>query len=154
VTLGLIIAFVIYSGPTTKTTGPKGPAELTVWVVGDSVTGFDPLIADFKKEKKAYADTRIVFTKFASYQDYERSLINVIADGNSPDIFVVPSTGAGLLESKIEAIPDSFFDGQDLSKNLNRLFDPLLEITPGKSENGAEIQLMKLKGASLGYETM
>lgn len=154
VVLGLIIAFVIYSGPTTKTTGPKGPSELTVWVVGDDTAGFEPLIADFKKGNKAYADTKILFTKFASYQDYERSLINVIADGNSPDIFVVPSTGAGLLESKIEAIPDTFFDGQDLSKNLNRLFDPLLEITPGKTDKGTEIQLMKLKGAPLGYETM
>jgi glycosyltransferase involved in cell wall biosynthesis len=53
---------------------------------------------------------------------------------NSHDVFVVPSTGAGLLESKIEPISDAYFDGQDLSKNLNRLFDSLLEITPAKSD--------------------
>ncbi len=76
----------------------------------------------------------MIFTKFANYEDYERSLVNVIADGNSPDVFVVPSTGAGLLESKIEPIPDSYFDGQDLSRNLNRFFDPLLEITPSKND--------------------
>lgn len=152
--LGLVIAFLMYSGSSKTDKGPKGPKELTVWVVGDDTVGFDPMIADFKKQKTAYKDTKIVFTKFSSYQDYERSLINVIADGNSPDIFVVPSTGAGLLESKTEPISDSYFDGQDLSKNLNRLFDPLLEITPGKTEKGADIQLMKLKGAPLGYETM
>lgn len=91
------------------------------------------MIDAFKKEHEEYKETNIVFTKFSSYQDYERALINVIADGNSPDVFVVPSTGAGLLESKIQPISDTYFDGQDLSKNLNRFFDPLLQITPGKS---------------------
>lgn len=133
---------------------PTWPTELSVWVVGDDTAGFEPLVADFQSQKPMYANTKIVFTKFASYQDYERTLINVIADGNSPDIFVVPSTGAGLLESKIDPLPDTFFDGQDLSRNLNRLFDPLIEITPAKNDQGADIQIMKLRGAPIGYETM
>lgn len=154
IVLGLVIAAVVYSGKSDNNKGPKGPAELTVWVVGDDTDGFKPLVDDFQKSHPNYKNTKIVFTKFASYQDYERSLINVIADGNSPDIFVVPSTGAGLLESKIQPVSDSYFEGQDLSSNLNRLFDPLLEITPGKNSDGKEIQLMTLKGAPLGYETI
>ena len=151
---GLVITFLVISQTSKTEKWPKGPDELTVWVVGDDTVGFEPIITDFKKQKPTYQDTKITFTKFASYQDYERSLINVIADGNSPDIFVVPSTGAGLLESKIEPISDAYFDGQDLSKNLNRLFDSLLEITPAKSDKWTDIQIMKLKGAPLGYETM
>ncbi len=151
---GLVITFLVISQNTKTEKWPRGPEKLTVWVVGDDTVGFEPIIADFKKQKTAYQDTNIIFTKFASYQDYERSLINVIADGNSPDVFVVPSTGAGLLESKIEPISDAYFDGQDLSKNLNRLFDSLLQITPAKSDKWADIQIMKLKGAPLGYETM
>lgn len=57
----------------------------------------------------------------------------MIADGNSPDVFVVPSTGAGLLESKTENIPGSMVDQDDLSRNLPKLFDPLVVITPGKN---------------------
>jgi ABC-type glycerol-3-phosphate transport system substrate-binding protein len=112
--------------------------------VGDDSAGFDPLIAAFKKNP-VYKDTAVSVSKFASYEDYERTLINVIADGNSPDVFVVPSTGAGLLESKTEPIPDSLFDQNDLSRNLSKLFDPLIMINPGKSADGKNIQVTTLK---------
>ena len=102
-------------------------------MVGDETDGFKDIVEAFKKEHDGYKNTDVVFTKFASYGDYEKSLLNVIADGNSPDIFVVPSTGAGILESKISPISDTYFDNGDLSKNLNRLFDPLVVMTPGKS---------------------
>ena len=69
-------------------------------------------------------------------------------------MFVVPSTGAGLLESKTEPLPNSFFDQNDLSRNLSKLFDPLIMINPGKSEDGKNIQVTTLKGVPLGYETM
>jgi hypothetical protein len=63
----------------------------------------------------------------------------VIADGNSPDIFVVPSTGAGLLESKIEAIPDNIkletkFGNYEVSyelKNDQLYFKRFLSTTEG-----------------------
>ncbi len=78
----------------------------------------------------------------------------MIADGNSPDVFVVPSTGAGLLESKTENIPGSLLDQNDLSKNLPKIFDPLAVITPGKNSEGKAISLTSYKGIPLGYETM
>lgn len=151
--LGLGIGLMALSGKNTKNTGPKWPKELTVWVVGDDSAGFDPLITAFKKNP-VYKDTTVSVSKFASYEDYERTLINVIADGNSPDVFVVPSTGAGLLESKTEPIPDSLFDQNDLSRNLSKLFDPLIMINPGKSADGKNIQVTTLKWVPLGYETM
>ncbi len=67
---------------------------------------------------------------------------------------MVPSTGADLLASKTESISDSLFDATDISRNLNKLFDPLVEITPGKSPEGKDIQLTSLRGVPLGYETM
>jgi ABC-type glycerol-3-phosphate transport system substrate-binding protein len=122
VIVALGIGFTLLAGKSGKTSGPKGPKELTVWVVGDDTVGFDPLIAEFKK-KDTYKDTNVIFSKFANYQDYERALINVIADGNSPDIFVIPSTGSEMLANKIQPISDSFFYASDASKNMNRLFD-------------------------------
>jgi ABC-type glycerol-3-phosphate transport system substrate-binding protein len=114
-----------------------------MWVVGDDSVGFDEIIKSFKKD--AYKDTNVTVTKFATYGDYEKSLLNVIADGNSPDIFVVPSTGAGILETKTADIPDSVIDIDDMSRNYNKLFDNLIVSKPGTNEDGKEIVLRSVK---------
>lgn len=77
-----------------KDTGPKGPKELRVWIVEDDVGGYEDIIQSFKSENDRYKNTEVKMTKFASYADYEKTLLNVIADGNSPDVFMVSSDGA------------------------------------------------------------
>jgi ABC-type glycerol-3-phosphate transport system substrate-binding protein len=136
-----------------KTESTSSAQEITVWVVGDDRVGFADIVNDFKKIPE-YKDTKVEITKFATYADYERSLLSVIADGKSPDIFIVPSTGAGMLENQIAPLSSSVVDMEDFSKNLNALFDPLIETKPGKSEDGKEIQIRTIKGIPLGYETI
>ncbi len=150
--ISLGIGFSLLSGEK-KTGTTAGAKEITVWVVGDDRVGFDPIISEFKKNAQ-YKDTTVTVTKFATYADYERSLLSVIADGKSPDIFVVPSTGAAMLESQIVPLSDSVVDMDDFSKNLNKLFDPLIDTQPGKSEDGKDIQIRSIKGIPLGYETI
>ena len=150
--LALGIGFSILSKGK-KTESTSSAKEITVWVVGDDRVGFADIVNDFKKIP-GYKDTKVEITKFATYADYERSLLSVIADGKSPDIFIVPSTGAGMLENQIAPLSSSVVDMEDFSKNLNALFDPLIETKPGKSEDGKEIQIRTIKGIPLGYETI
>ncbi len=124
-----------------------------MWVVGDDTIGFDDIVKQFKTNE-TYKNTNVVVTKFATYGDYEKSLLNVIADGNSPDIFVVPSSGAGILETKTANLPDSAVNIDDMTRNYNKFFDDLIISTPGKSKDGKDITIRSVKGIPLGYETM
>lgn len=67
---------------------------------------------------------------------------------------MVSSDGAGVLESKIEPIPDQYFSTEEFSRSFNRVFDPLVVERTGKNEEGKEIRLSELKGIPMGYETM
>jgi ABC-type glycerol-3-phosphate transport system substrate-binding protein len=78
----------------------------------------------------------IKVTKFGNYVDYEKTLLTVIGDGNSPDIFVVNSSDGGLLESKILAIPANIVNPDEFSKNFNKIFDDLLIENTEKDTSG------------------
>lgn len=69
-------------------------------------------------------------------------------------MFVVPSDGAGVLESKIEPIPDQYISTDEFSKNFNRVFDPLVTEKQTKDKDGKDVSITELKGIPMGYETM
>ena len=83
--------------------------------------------------------------KFASYEDYEKTLLSVIADGNSPDLFIIPSDGSAVLESKADAIPSKYISTDEFSKNFLRIFDDLIVSKEEKNEKGDAIQATYLK---------
>lgn len=67
---------------------------------------------------------------------------------------MVSSDGAGVLENKIEPIPDEYFSTEEFSRNFNRVFDSLIIQRIGKNEEGKEVTVSELKGIPMGYETM
>lgn len=67
---------------------------------------------------------------------------------------MVPSDGAGVLESKIEPIPDQYLSTEEFSRSFNRVFDPLITERQTKNEEGKEITVSELRGVPMGYETM
>ncbi len=122
--------------------------------MGDDVAGYEDVVKDFKSKYERYKNTEVRITKFANYSDYEKTLLNVIADGNSPDVFMVPSDGAGVLESKIEPIPDQYIPSEEFGRNFNRVFDSLVTEKQEKDKEGKDIMVSYLKGVPMGYETM
>jgi ABC-type glycerol-3-phosphate transport system substrate-binding protein len=114
--------------------------------------GFSDIIEGFKKSvAKEYSNLTIRFTNFGTYADYEKNLLNVIADGNSPDIFLVPSDGGKLLESKTDFLPESVIDINDFAKRFPQ-FDDL--IVREKQTDDAKDLVQYLKGVPLGYESL
>ena len=153
----LLLAIVIgisMLGSTSKQVLTSAPKELTVWVVGDESAGFSDIITGFKTRYPDYKNTEIKVTKFGNYVDYEKTLLTVIADGNSPDIFVVNSSDGGLLESKILAIPAAIINPDEFSKNFNKVFDGLLVENTEKDASGNTKTVSGIKGIPLGYEAM
>lgn len=136
--LVLIIGISMLGSSPAKKTRTNAPKELTVWVVGDETSGFSDIITGFKNRYPDYKNTEIKVTKFGNYTDYEKTLLTVLADGNSPDIFVVNSSDGGLLESKILAIPADIVNPDDFSKNFNKVFDNLLIENKEKDDSGKE----------------
>lgn len=126
VLLSIIIGISLLGSSNTKKTNSNITKELTIWVVGDETAGFSEIITGFKARYPDYKNTEIKVTKFGNYADYEKTLLTVLGDGNSPDIFVVSSSDGGLLESKILAIPADVINPDDFAKNFNKVFDDLV----------------------------
>ncbi len=158
--LGAVVLVLVIFGLTKlnssveKKPTTKSAKELNVWVVRDETAGYSDIIADFKKQNSAYAATEIKVTKFGSYSDYERTLINVMADGNGPDIFVVNNNGWALLESKIVPIPGTVVLPEDFEKRFARVFDDLVVTNKEKNEAGEEVSVRYLKWIPFWYETL
>ncbi len=131
---GSIIAVVILvffassliprSTSSTKANAPKG---LTIWEVGDETSGYSSIITGFQSRYPEYKNLDIKVTMFATYRDYQENLLNVLADGNGPDIFVLHNNGGtDLLRSKAYIIPNSVISVDEFSQHFNKLFDELV----------------------------
>lgn len=73
--------------------GESGPskkekAELTIWGVFEDSDIYQPLIADFNEE---YPNVKINYYK-KTIQDYEEDLLETMAEGTGPDIFMLHHT--------------------------------------------------------------
>lgn len=154
VLLAIIIGISMLGSSSGQKNKTKAPKELTVWVVGDETAGFSDIITGFKNRYPDYKNTDVKVTKFGNYTDYEKTLLTVLADGNSPDIFVVNSSDGGLLESKILAIPSNIINPDDFSKNFHKVFDDLLVENKEKDDSGKDKTISGIKGIPLGYQAM
>lgn len=154
VLFSLIIGISMLGSWSAKKSQSKAPKELTVWVVGDETSGFSDIITGFKNRYPDYKDTDVKVTKFGNFVDYEKTLLTVLSDGNSPDIFIVNSSDGWLLESKILAIPSEIVNPDDFSKNFNKVFDSLLIENKEKDSSGKEKTIAWIKGVPLGYQAM
>jgi len=122
-------------------------------VVGNESAGFSDIIKGFKERYPDYKNTDIRITNFSSYDDYVKTVINVFADGNSPDIFVVNNDGGEVLESKVTAIPSTVMSSDEFSKQYANVFDDLL--IQQEDPNNKEAQKQQfIKGIPLGFETL
>lgn len=153
VVIGLLIGASMLSS-SNKWPKTNTPKELSVWVVGDETAGFSDIITGFKNRYPEYKNMDVKFTKFGNYADYEKTLLAVLSDGHSPDIFVVNSNWGALLESKILGIPATVVNPDEFSKNFNKVFDDLIISTKETDDSGNEKTVSGLKGIPLGYQTL
>ena len=150
------IAVLVHIKPKDTKKGASATDAISVWIVGDETAGFSDIISAFKKKNPTYKKAEIAITSFASYEDYEKVLINVIADGHSPDIFVVHNNGGGaLLTSKTQSIPDSIIKVDGFLKSFNKVFDELVTEEKGTDpKSGEPVIVQGIRGIPVGFETL
>ncbi len=156
----LLVAITFMSlGWGSGTTKTKAPKEFNVWVVWDDTAWFSKIITWFKSKFSQYNGTQIKFTKFTSYSDYEKILLNVMTEGNPPDIFVINNSSMTeewdwLLESKIIWLPKNVVDVDKFQKDFNKVFDELIIQSEEKNEDWKKIKVDYLKWVPMWFEAL
>lgn len=85
-------------------TGSSQPVTLQFWGVFDEKSVYDPIIRDFQAQNP---NIKIVYRKF-TYEDYERSLVDALAAGTGPDIFMIHNTWLSKHGDKLTPMPEEF----------------------------------------------
>ncbi len=151
----LLIFWIYWLSTYSKSKSNYGwPKEFNIWVVRDESAWYSDIITWFKAKYPEFNKTSIKVTKFSSYADYEKILINVMWDGNSPDIFVVNNNGWTLLEQKVVALPDDIINVDNFSKKFNKVFDELIIENTEKDKEWTEKTVSYLKWIPTWYETL
>ncbi len=104
--LFLIFSFILTSGFGCKV-GPDPnrktavPVTLKYWRVFDGPDAFEKTLAAYKQ---LHPNISIEYRKFR-YDEYEKELINALAEDRGPDIFSIPSTWMREYQNKLEPMP-------------------------------------------------
>jgi len=96
--LALVIFFGLKPSPTKE-------ANLVFWGVFDDSDVFKPLIDEYNK---IYPKIKINYSK-KTYETYERDLLETMAAGQGPDIFMLHHTWPGRYQNKMSPAPSEIF---------------------------------------------
>jgi len=117
-TLYTLIVPIIFLGLTAALPGCKEPiskeVELEFWGVFDDSDIYKPLIEDFNA---SFPKIKINYYK-KTYQTYERDLLEAMAGGRGPDIFMLHHTWPTRYEDKIWAAPSELITLKELADNF------------------------------------
>lgn len=105
--LALLAAYLIlFSGEEPKRPVQKPPGETTtileIWGLFDDSDIYDPVIQAFEKARPSIH----VRYKKLIWDDYEQTLINALASGRGPDIFMVHNTWLSKHKDKLAPAPE------------------------------------------------
>lgn len=104
--LSLLAIFILGSGfgcktPDAKTQAAMTPITLTYWRVFDDSDAFSEIIT---KYRALHPHITIEYRKLR-YEEYEKALLNALAEDRGPDIFSIHNTWIKEYESKINPMP-------------------------------------------------
>jgi multiple sugar transport system substrate-binding protein len=103
-TLFLVFAFLLTTGAGCSNNVSNSsikPVTLTYWRVYDDEDAFSTIIANYQK---IHPYITIQYKKFR-YDEYEKELINALAEDRGPDIFSIPSDWLLEYQNKITPLP-------------------------------------------------
>ncbi len=89
-----------------NTPAAKITAKLSFWGVSENAKGYEPAFQEFKK---TYPGVEITYRGFPSVSQYESALLDALASGNSPDLFMLSHRGTRKWLNKITPIPQALF---------------------------------------------
>ncbi|PIR42097.1 MAG: hypothetical protein COV30_00125 [Candidatus Yanofskybacteria bacterium CG10_big_fil_rev_8_21_14_0_10_37_15] len=103
--------------------GKVQESTLQFWGVFDDRNVFDPIIRDFQAQNPSI---RIVYREF-NFEDYERSLVDALAAGTGPDIFMFHNSWLPKHGGKISPMPNEF-SGNEPAMTLREFQDQFVDV--------------------------
>lgn len=95
-------------------------AEITLWTYGENAGALSSAIAAFNE---IYKNTTITSRNFEDAEKYERAVIDALAAGAGPDIFMVKNSKLPLMANKLTPVPPEKFS----LLRLRNLFPKVVE---------------------------
>ena len=108
-----IISLVFLSG--CKSSGGTYNLNLEVWGIFDDGNAYAEIFSKYKEANKFVGD--IKYKKF-TIDTYKDDLLNALASGQNPDIFMIHSSWLPSFKDKIEAAPDFILGEQEFRNNF------------------------------------
>ncbi|MFH1233543.1 MAG: extracellular solute-binding protein [Patescibacteria group bacterium] len=138
--LSLAFTFIITSGFGCKLTDKKTqealkPVTLNYWRVWDGPDAFEGILAEYKK---LHPFVTINYKKLR-YSEYEKELINALAEDRGPDIFSLPNAFIKKYQSKIAPMPATITMAYPVTKGTIKK-EVVPEIRTAKSISLKEIK--------------
>ncbi|MFZ2187185.1 MAG: extracellular solute-binding protein [Candidatus Moraniibacteriota bacterium] len=101
----VVISGVVLSGCSLKSAPPQGyKVKLEVWGVVDDSDAYGEVFAQYKKFNPYVGE--IIYRKLSA-DTYKADLLNALAAGNGPDVFMIRNAWRGAFQDKIVPMPDS-----------------------------------------------
>ncbi|MEK7464548.1 MAG: extracellular solute-binding protein [Patescibacteria group bacterium] len=149
--IGLVIIIVVLvlsgviPGLNTSNDATKIQANLKFWGVFDTRAAYDTAIASFKIK---YPNVSVEYRGFDSVTDYEPALLNALATGKGPDVFMIRNNSLPRNMGKMYPLPTTMIS----LVQLRNLFPQIVE--KDLSANGSIYALpMYIDSLALIYNT-
>lgn len=101
----LVIIIVIIFACRTQEQAPVGPAKLTYWRLFDEKTVFEPMFTSFNEKNP---DIEIDYVK-KDADEYYNQLLDALAGGGGPDIFIIRNDWLPAFKDKVEPVPADIY---------------------------------------------
>lgn len=82
----------------------KTERTITIYGLEDAKSVFDPLLQQYTIK---HPNTTINYVKFGNFEDYEKWILNAMAEGAGPDIFMMPNDWFIRNRRKLVAMPET-----------------------------------------------
>lgn len=110
----LLVALVLTGCRTKVQEAPKSyrDVELTYYRMFDDSDVFDPMIQQYETD---HPGLKIHYKKFSNFDDYQKVILNEMAEGQGPDIFSMPNSWFISNYRKISPMPEKYGTPNDFS---------------------------------------
>ena len=109
-----LLIMPIFSGCSQKKSN-KYKIDLEIWGVFDDNSDFAEIMSEYKKVNPFI--NKIVYRKF-SVDSYKKELIDALASGNGPDIFLINNAWMPTFENKVSPAPSYLINEQSFRQNF------------------------------------
>ena len=132
--LMVLIAFVFILR-NSFSTGTTASATLEVWGVFDDILAFDDSIKAFEKANKSIK----VNYKMYKPQDYEKAVLDALAAGQGPDVWMIHNTWLPEHINKIQPMPASIGGSKVSLMTVRQFKDAFVDVAAMDLINGGKI---------------